>query len=99
MNTQFSLLSQRCQETCSANGHAFNRTKTLALIALAVGIFSLEQGFAQSSSPMSPEKIAAKEKSVSDNAKKRADCKKQAKDEKLSWRKREAFVRDCMARK
>ncbi len=82
-----------------AKVQTFDCAKIFVLIALAAGTFGFESGFAQSSSPMSPERIAAKEKAVSDHAKRRADCKKQAKDEKLSLRKRQPFVHDCLARK
>jgi hypothetical protein len=100
MSTRFySHKSQTRQEIRSVKAHGFKFTRILVLIVFAADIFGSEPGFAQSSSPMSPEKIAAKEKAVSDHAKKRADCKKQAKDKKLSLLKKEAFVCDCMAKK
>jgi len=73
--------------------------KALLLIALAIIISGSNRALAQSSSPLSSDKVAAKEQAVADHAIKRADCKKQAKAQKLSLRESRAFVRDCMAAK
>jgi hypothetical protein len=52
-----------------------------------------------SASSLTPEKMMAKEKAVEEHAQKRAECRKQAKENALGWIGRRKFVRDCMAAK
>jgi hypothetical protein len=49
------------------------------------------------SSSLTPEKMMTKEKAVEQHAKKRAECKQQAKEASLGVMARKRFMRDCMA--
>jgi hypothetical protein len=68
----------------------------LVLIAgVAAGrVLAQEQPF---SSSLTPQQIMAKEKAVAEHAEKRAECRKQAKENKLGWLGRRKFVYECMA--
>jgi hypothetical protein len=50
-------------------------------------------------SSLAPEKMMAKEKAVEEHAEKRAECRKQAKENGLGWLGRRKFVHECMAAK
>jgi hypothetical protein len=52
-----------------------------------------------SASFLAPEKMMAKEKAVAEHAEKRAECRKQAKENGLGWIGRRKFVHECMAAK
>jgi hypothetical protein len=52
-----------------------------------------------SASSLAPEKMMAKEKAVEEHAQKRAECRKQAKENGLGWLGRRKFVHECMAAK
>jgi len=79
-----------------------SRNGFFLLLVLIVGV-AAQPAAAQapaapaSASPLTPEKILAKEKAVEEHAKKRADCKKQAKDAGLGLMGRRKFVTECMA--
>ena len=78
-----------------------SRNGYFLLLVLAVGIaagavLAQEQPF---SSSLTPQQIMAKEKAVAEHAQKRAECKKQAKENRLGWIDRRKYVRDCMAAK
>ncbi len=53
---------------------------------------------AQTASPLSAEKVQAKEAAVADHAARKKACKTQAKEQGLHLMKRKDFVRDCMAK-
>jgi hypothetical protein len=48
-------------------------------------------------SSLAPEKMMAKEKAVEQHAQRRAECRKQAKQNGLGWLGRRKFVHECMA--
>jgi hypothetical protein len=65
------------------------------VVCLAAGsVLAQEQPF---SSSLTPQQIMAKEKAVAEHAQKRAECRKQAKENKLGWLDRRKFVHECMA--
>jgi hypothetical protein len=71
------------------------------LLVLVVGVpagrvLAQEQPF---SSSLTPQQIMAKEKAVAEHAQKRAECKKQAKENGSGLMSRRKFVRECMAAK
>ena len=67
------------------------------VVGLATGsVMAQEQPF---SSSLTPQQIMAKEKAVAEHAQKRAECKKQAKENGLGLMSRRKFVRECMAAK
>jgi len=75
------------------------RTEYFLLLVLVVGlaagsVLAQEQPF---SSSLTPQQIMAKEKAVAEHAQKRAECRKQAKENKLGWLGRRKFVHECMA--
>jgi hypothetical protein len=77
----------------------------LLLLVLSVGSAAAPL-FAQvpvppsgSASSLTPDKMMAKEKAVEEHAQKRAECKKQAKENRLGWTDRRKYVRNCMAAK
>jgi hypothetical protein len=77
------------------------RNKYFLLLVLVVGlaagsVLAQEQPF---SSSLTPQQIMAKEKAVAEYAQKRAECKKQAKENGLGLMSRRKFVRECMAAK
>jgi hypothetical protein len=76
------------------------RNEYFLLLVLVVGLaagsaLAQEQPF--SSSSLTPQQIMAKEKAVAEHAQKRAECRKQAKENKLGWLGRRKFVHECMA--
>jgi len=67
------------------------------IVSVAAGrVLAQEQPF---SSSLTPQQIMAKEKAVEEHAQKRAECKKQAKENGLGLMSRRKFVRECMAAK
>ena len=75
------------------------RNEYFLLLVLVVGlaagsVLAEEQPF---SSSLTPQQIMAKEKAVAEHAQKRAECRKQAKENKLGWLGRRKFVHECMA--
>jgi hypothetical protein len=75
------------------------RNEYFLLLVLVVGlaagsVLAEEQLF---SSSLTPQQIMAKEKAVAEHAEKRAECRKQAKENKLGWLGRRKFVHECMA--
>jgi hypothetical protein len=73
------------------------------LLVLIVGL-AADPIFAQTpaqppvaASSLAPEKMMAKEKAVEEHAQKRAECRKQAKQNGLGWLGRRKFVHECMA--
>jgi hypothetical protein len=69
----------------------------ILVVGLAAGrVLAEEQPF---SSSLTPQQIMAKEKAVAEHAEKRAECRKQAKENKLGWLGRRKFVHECMAAK
>jgi hypothetical protein len=75
------------------------RNEYFLLLVLVVGlaagsVLAQEQSF---SSSLTPQQIMAKEKAVAEHAQKRAECRKQAKENKLGWLGRRKFVHECMA--
>jgi hypothetical protein len=75
------------------------RNEYFLLLVLVVGlaagsVLAQEQPF---SSSLTPQQIMAKEKAVAEHAQKRAECRKQAKENKLGWPDRRKFVHECMA--
>ncbi|HEY4863129.1 MAG TPA: hypothetical protein VIH65_03355 [Xanthobacteraceae bacterium] len=75
------------------------RNEYFLLLVLVVGlaagsVLAQEQPF---SSSLTPQQIMAKEKAVAEHAQKRAECRKQAKENKLGWLGRRKFVHECMA--
>ncbi len=69
----------------------------ILVVGLAAGrVLAQEQPF---SSSLTPQQIMAKEKAVAEYAEKRAECRKQAKENKLGWLRRRKFVHECMAAK
>jgi len=75
------------------------RNEYFLLLVLVVGlaagsVLAEEQPF---SSSLTPQQIMAKEKAVAEHAQKRAECRKQAKENKLGWLGRRKFVHKCMA--
>ena len=65
-----------------------------ALIAISVAMAATSASFAQTTK-MSPGEMAAFDKV---KAEKTAACRAEAKEQKLSLRKRRAFVKDCVAK-
>jgi hypothetical protein len=87
------------------------RLAILIAISLAAASIAPIAGFAQSPSPTAPVTGMKKDRTTADPAtrkamrekalatrQKRADCRKQAREQKISLFKRRGFVRDCMAR-
>jgi hypothetical protein len=69
----------------------------ILIVGLAAGrVLAEEQPF---SSSLTPQQIMAKERTVAEHAEKRAECRKQAKENKLGWLGRRKFVHECMAAK
>ena len=66
----------------------------ILIVGLAGRVLAQEQPF---SSSLTPQQIMAKEKAVAEHAEKRAECRKQAKENKLGWLGRRKFVHQCMA--
>jgi hypothetical protein len=82
-----------------------SRTGYFLLLVLIVGL-AADSAFAQApatppvtSSSLTPEQMMAKEKAVEAHAEKRAECRKQAKENGLNWLGRRKFVHECMAAK
>ena len=76
-----------------------SRNRYFLLLVLAAGmaasrVLAQEQPF---SSSLTPQQIMAKEKAVAEQAQKRAECKKQAKENRLGWIDRRKYVRNCLA--
>ena len=75
------------------------------LLALILGSAALPARAQNQTTPpsagssLSPEQLMAKEKAIEEHAKKRAACKKQAKEAGLGLTERHKFVKDCMAEK
>ena len=83
----------------------------LIAIGLTAASIAPTVGFAQSPSPTAPVTGIKPDRTTADPAtrkamrekalatrQKRADCRKQAREQKISLLKRRAFVKDCMAR-
>ena len=75
------------------------RNEYFLLLVLVVGlaagsVLAQEQSF---SSSLTPQQIMAKEKAVAEHAQKRAECRKQAKENGLGLMSRRKFVHECMA--
>jgi hypothetical protein len=66
-----------------------------ALLAISLALTATSASVAQTSTKMSPGEMAAFD---TVKAEKTAACREQAKEQKLSLRKRRAFVKDCVAK-
>jgi len=66
-----------------------------ACVTIAFALLATSASFAQTTTKMSPGEIAAFDQV---RAEKTAACRAQAKEQKLSLRKRRAFVKECVAK-
>jgi hypothetical protein len=71
------------------------RFSQTALIAICLALIAISASVAQPTSKMSPGEMAALD---AVKAEKTAACRAQAKEQKLSLRKRRAFVKECVAK-